>query len=142
MTPSHTRKKNGRLYRYYVSTDAIRSGLASTSPIHRIPAADIETAVIAQIKRLVGSPEIIVATWRALRQQVQGLSELQVREHLLRFVDVWSELFPAEQARIIQLLVARVQISADGVDVTLRTDGITTLTRDLFAVPLPEEEAA
>ena len=129
MTPAHTRK-NGRLYRYYVSLDVIRYG-ASACPIRRVPAAQIEAVVIAQIKTMVQTPEIIVATWRAAKQSVKGLTERQVRDELHRFDDLWSELFPAEQARIVQLLVERVDISGSGADVTLRTEGLTSLMHDL-----------
>ena len=48
MTPAHTRR-DGRLYRYYISMDAIRNG-ACACPIRRVPAAQIEAVVIAQIK--------------------------------------------------------------------------------------------
>jgi hypothetical protein len=60
---------------------------------------------------------------------------------LTEFAALWSELFPAEQARLIQLLVARVQITADGIDITLRTDGLTSLVQE-FRPKLDEQEAA
>jgi DNA invertase Pin-like site-specific DNA recombinase len=132
MTPAHTRK-NGRLYRYYVSQDVIRHG-SSACPIRRVPAAQIEAVVIAQIKTLVQTPEIIVATWRAAKQSIKGLTERQVRDELYRFDDLWSELFPAEQARIVQLLVDRVDISVRGADITLRTEGLASLMHDVRAV--------
>jgi site-specific DNA recombinase len=138
MTPTHTRK-HGRLYRYYVTNGVIR-GSADACPIRRVPAAEIEAAVLSQINVLVQSPEIIVATWKAAKQTQKGLTEQQVREHLIEFAALWSELFPAEQARLIQLLVARVQITTDGVDVTLRTDGLASLVHELR--PKLEQEAA
>lgn len=49
MTPSHTRK-NGRLYRYYVSTKAIKFG-AETCSVKRIAADEIESAVIHHCDR-------------------------------------------------------------------------------------------
>jgi hypothetical protein len=36
-----------------------------------------------------------------------------VRDALYRLDSLWEELFPAEQARIVQLLVERVDVSAD-----------------------------
>jgi site-specific DNA recombinase len=69
-------------------------------PIRRVPAAQIEDAVIAQIRAMVQTPEIIVATWRAARKSRKGLTERQVRDELSRFDALWSELFPAEQARL------------------------------------------
>jgi len=129
MTPTYTRK-GGRLYRYYVSHDVIRTG-KSPSPIRRVPAAQIENAVLAQIRELVKSPEIIVATWRAARKTLKDLTERQVRDELHRFDALWAELFPAEQARIVQLLVQRVDISERGADITLRVDGLAGLIQDL-----------
>lgn len=131
MTPTCTRK-GGRLYRYYVSHDVIRTG-KSPSPIRRVPAAQIEEVVLAQIRELVKAPEIIVAAWRAARKTLKELSERQVRDGLHRFDVLWSELFPAEQARIVQLLVERVDISERGADITLRVEGLASLLQDLRA---------
>jgi site-specific DNA recombinase len=141
MTPTHTRKR-GRLYRYYIATDVIRSGTKSAHPIQRIPAAEIEAAVVDQIKLLVRSPEIVVATWRAAKPNIKGLTEREVREQLHSFTDLWSELFPAEQARIVQLLVARVEVGPRGADITLRTDGLGLLLQDLQRAADTQEEAA
>jgi site-specific DNA recombinase len=131
LTPAHARK-NGKLYRYYVAMSAIKNG-PSACPIRRVPAAQIEAVVIAQIKTMVQTPEIIVATWRTARKSIKGLTEHQVGDELRRFDALWSELFPAEQARIVALLVARIDLSEKGVDITLRTEGLTSLIHDLRA---------
>ncbi|MFN3347340.1 recombinase family protein [Pseudorhodoplanes sp.] len=140
MTPTHTRR-GGRLYRYYVSTDALTRD-AEACPVRRIPAAEIESAVIDQVRILLGAPEIIVATWRKARQSLDGLSEAEVREALERLDPLWDELFPAEQARIVQLLVERVDVGADGADIRLRTEGLTNLVADLRAVRPKKRRAA
>ena len=57
-----------------------------------------------------------------------------MRDALQRLDPLWDELFPAEQARIVQLLVERVDVSLDGVDIRLRTEGLTNLIADLNAV--------
>ena len=132
MSPTHTRK-SGRLYRYYVSTDLNRRGASPSSPVRRVPAALVEDAVMAQIRVMVRTPEIIVATWRAARKTLKGLTERDVRDELNRFDEIWSELFPAEQARIVQLLVDRVDISEQGADIRLRVEGFTSLMGDLRA---------
>ena len=115
---------------------------ACTCPTRRVPAAQIEAVVIAQIKTMVQTPEIIVATWRAAKQSIKGLTESQVRDELYRFDDLWAELFPAEQARIVQLLVARVDISETGADITLRTEGLASLIHDLRAAADRRKDAA
>lgn len=140
MTPAHTRK-GGRLYRYYVSIDILRHGKADC-PIRRVAAAQVEDAVIAQIKAMVQAPEIIVATWRIARRTIKGLTERQVRQQLYNFEELWNELFPIEQARLVQLLVARVDISLEGIDITLRTEGLGSIMQDLFVASERKRDAA
>jgi DNA invertase Pin-like site-specific DNA recombinase len=140
MTPTHTRK-GGRLYRYYVSTDVLKRD-ADACPVRRIPAAEIESAVIDQVRGLLRAPEIIVRTWRVVRQPLDGITANDVRTALERLDPLWDELFPAEQARIVQLLVERVDISPDGADIRLRTEGLTNLVADLRAIrPEPRRAA-
>jgi DNA invertase Pin-like site-specific DNA recombinase len=137
MSPTHTRKGQ-KLYRYYLG-QAVIKGDAGDCPINRVPAAEIERAVIDQLRLLLQSPEIIVATWRAARKEIAGLTEAEVREALARFEPLWDELFPAEQARIVRLLVQRVQIDATGIDITLHPEGPTKLLADIGG---PQREAA
>jgi DNA invertase Pin-like site-specific DNA recombinase len=140
MTPSHTRKA-GRLYRYYVSTDVLRRD-AEACTVRRVPAAEIENAVVDHLRGLLRAPEIIVRTWRAARQSMGDIKEADVREALERLDPLWDELFPAEQARIVQLLVERVDVSPDGVDLRLRTEGMADLVTDLRAIKRESRRAA
>jgi DNA invertase Pin-like site-specific DNA recombinase len=129
MSPTHTRRGN-KLYRYYVSQTIIK-GCADDSAVGRLSAAEIEAAVVDQIRALLRSPEIIVATWRAARESIDGLTEADVREALERLDPLWDELFPAEQTRIIRLLIERVDVDNDGIDVRLRIDGLSNIVGDL-----------
>ncbi len=108
MSPTHTRK-GGRLYRYYVSQAVLKQS-RDACPVGRLPAAEIEAAVIDQVRGLLRAPEIVVGTWRASKTKVDGLSEEQVRRALQDLDPLWDELFPAEQARIVQLLVERIDV--------------------------------
>jgi site-specific DNA recombinase len=83
-----------------------------------------------------------VRTWRATRQSGEEISEAEVREALERLDPVWNELFPAEQARIVQLLVERVDVGLDGADIRLRTEGLKNLVSDLRAVQPEARRAA
>jgi len=38
-------------------------------PIGRVPAAEIEAAVVGQLRAIFQQPEIIVGTWRAARAE-------------------------------------------------------------------------
>jgi site-specific DNA recombinase len=139
MSPTHARK-GGRLYRYYVAAGLLKGDI-SAGVVRRVPAAEIEAAVVDQLRGLLRAPEIIIATWRAARLQDDGITEAEVREALLNLDPVWDELFPAEQARILQLLVERVDVHPDGLDLKLRVDGLQTLVTDLRAGQ-PERRAA
>jgi site-specific DNA recombinase len=71
----------------------------------------------------------------------RSVPEDQVRTALAEFSALWNELFPTEQARVIQLLVELVDVSPDGMEIRLRTEGHANLTAELNAVR-PELEAA
>jgi hypothetical protein len=103
MSPTHTRKGN-RLYRYYVSQDVLQHG-RDACPIGRVPAAEIEAAVFDQLRGVFRQPEIVVATWRVARAEQDDVTEEEARHALADLDSLWDELFPAEQARIVQLLV-------------------------------------
>jgi site-specific DNA recombinase len=140
MVPTHTRKA-GRLYRYYVSTAVLKQG-RDACPVGRLPAGEIEAAVVGQIRRLLTTPEVTVRTWRAARASIADITEAEVRDALQELDPVWDELFPAEQARIVQLLVERVDVAESGISIRLRTDGLTSLAQDLRAAQTPARKAA
>jgi len=47
---------------------------------------------------------------------------------------VWDELFLAEQARLVQLLVQRVDLKPDGLELRLRTQGLGRMTQGLSTI--------
>ena len=60
-----------------------------------------------------------------------------------RLTPLWDELFPAEQARIVRLLVERVEVGPAGADIRLQVAGLASLARDLGAsAPDPTRAAA
>lgn len=131
MSPTHTRK-SGRLYRYYTSQTAMKRG-GSECPVRQVPAAEIERIVLDQIRVLLQTPEVIVQTWRAARKQRQEVTENDVRCALLEFDELWNELFPVEQARIVALLVHRIDLHPDKLDITLKIEGLSSLCTELRA---------
>jgi site-specific DNA recombinase len=140
MSPTHTRKK-GRLYRYYISQTVLKRG-AGDCPVARVPAAENEKIVIDQVRLLLLSPEIIAQTWRNARKSIKGLTASDVRSSLLAFEPLWNELFPAEQSRIIELLVERVDVLTDRVDIKLRIAGVTSLIGELTGNLATQRDAA
>ena len=55
------------------------------------------------------------------------------------FDGLWKSLFPAEQARIARLLIERVTVSAEGMAVDLRTEGLGSVIRQMVT---PKQELA
>jgi hypothetical protein len=49
----------------------------------------------------------------------------------LQFRHGWSELFPAEQAQIVQLLVERVDVQEDALEVRIRAEGLASMVGEL-----------
>lgn len=130
-SPTHTRK-GGRLYRYYVSQTVLKHG-AGSCPIGRVPAGEIEAAVIHQLRAVLRQPEIVAGTWKAARAHADHITEADSRAALQRLDPLWGELFPAEQSRIVALLIEQVEIGRDGLNVRLRVDGLSGLTREMIA---------
>jgi hypothetical protein len=140
MTPTHTRRR-GRLYRYYVCLGASRRG-HDTCPVRSIAAGEVEGLVLSQVRRLLASPEMMARTVATVRQENIGahdglLEESEVIEALGALEPVWNELYPAEQARILRLLIERIDVAPDGISVTLHAAGIRSLVAELAAQEAP-----
>jgi hypothetical protein len=131
LSPTHARK-NGRLYRYYVAQRVLKGNAAGDDSIlRRVSAAEIEAAVVDQVRALLRQPEIVVGTWRAARREAPDLTEGETHDALHRLDPLWEHLFPAEQARIVRSLVERVVVGPAGSDIRLRVEGLHGLVRDL-----------
>jgi site-specific DNA recombinase len=133
MTPSHTRRR-GRLYRYYLCTGAIKNGHAMC-PVRSIAAGEAETLVLAQMQGIFAKPEIVARTISAAAQLDGADDHLERERKIIAALDrldtIWVELFPAEQQRILQLLIERIVVKPDGFTVTLRAEGIRSLAMEL-----------
>jgi DNA invertase Pin-like site-specific DNA recombinase len=133
MTPTST-KKGARLYRYYVSMDVIRNRETGeeTGPM-RLPAGMVEDAVVTEVRRILQTPEVVTQVLATLNRDSGGASEADAIAALHEFKALWSQLFPAEQARIIQLLVRRVTVTTAGLEVDIRREGIAGVIREMVA---------
>ena len=133
MTPTTT-KKGPKLYRYYVSMDVIRNRDTGdeTAPT-RLAAGMVEEAVVTEIRRILQTPEVVTQVLSALRTNTADISEGDALGALHEFDTLWAQLFPAEQARIVQLLVRRITVTAAGLEVEVRREGIAGVIREMFA---------
>jgi len=206
-------QKNNRTYRYYLCVKAAKQGYHDC-PLKTLPAAEIEEAVIDQLRVVFRSPELVAATAKNVQelegaevkrlvqekedaeQQLQVLratanrllqsgagsnqsiafiqgelskldADTQAAERQLRMIekeltfyrdkpsgvaevlheltvldDLWDELFPPEQERIIRVLVEQVLIYTDRIEVTLRGEGLNSINSEMQPDPDDERETA
>jgi hypothetical protein len=87
---------------------------------------------------------MIIAVWRAAQayqaaQSEATLDEAQAVVAMRQMGQVWEQLFPVEQQRITQLLIERVQLHEEGLDIVWRQDGWQRLGLEVAQHPLVKE---
>ena len=88
------------------------------------------------VRRLLVSPELVARTITAVHRENGAAEDIQsgegeVIEALGALEPVWDELYPAEQARILRLLIERIDVAPDWISVTLHAAGIRSLVAEL-----------
>ena len=149
MLPTYTQKKNGKRYRYYVPYLEKRHSAGATYDPTRpnigpLPAMEIEAAVLAQVHKTLQEPEMIVGVWQAsmaLRERKE-MDEPSILVAMRQMSEVWENLFPIEQNRIMRLLIERVQLHEDGLDIIWRDDSWQRFCRELERHPFVAEQRA
>ena len=119
--PTYT-SRQGKKFHYYV-TRSQSMGDRRAEGRHRLPATTVETATVAQIKRVLASPEAIAAVCQTLGQQGSPIGEAQAVVSLHRLGQVWDQLFPAEQQRLAQLMIERIELNDQGLNIRWRPLG-------------------
>ena len=133
MTPTHTRKGE-RLYRYYVSMDAVHNRIGENDALpRRLNAGMVEGVVIQELRRMLTTPVIVFRAIEAARELRPDINENEVIAALSGFGELWQTLFPAEQARIARLLIQRVTVNDNSIDVDLCTKGLGPIIHDMLA---------
>ncbi len=133
MSAAHTTKRE-RTYRYYVCRTTRTDGWAAC-PTKSVPAHEIERLVVDQI-RAIGKDEALVAqVVAAARAQAPTVEETDLRRALALWDGVWDALHAKEQARVLTLLIERVDYdgAAGTVEITFRPTGIQALAEEVEA---------
>ena len=108
MYPTYSNKK-GHKYHYYVSKSESRFGAPGKS-YERLPAPEIEAAVVAQIRTVLTSPESIASVVRHIQRNGGQVDEATTVMAMGRLNDVWDQLFPVERHRIANLMIERIDL--------------------------------
>jgi site-specific DNA recombinase len=114
---------------------------AGASDLPRLPAAELEAAVLEQLRGILRAPEMVAQVVGKAVELDATLDEAQVTVAMIRLDAIWDQLFPAEQQRIVRLLVETVIVSPSDIEVRLRENGIEALALELRPA-VPEEGAA
>ena len=145
LTPWHsTKKTTGKRYRYYLPMRDIKEH-AGASGLPRLPAAELESAVLDQLRGILRSPDLLGNVLPQAIALDPTLDEAKVTVAMTRLDAIWDQLFPAEQTRIVRLLVEKVIVSPNDLEVRLRANGIERLVLELKpdnAKPTREEALA
>ena len=108
MYPTYSNKR-GHKYHYYVSKSESRFGAPGKS-YERLPAPEIEAAVVAQIRTVLTSPESIASVVRHIQRNGAQIDEASTVMAMGRLNDVWDQLFPVERHRIANLMIERIDL--------------------------------
>nr|MBS0019783.1 recombinase family protein [Gammaproteobacteria bacterium] len=143
LTPWFTRKPSGRLYRYYLPTRENKEH-AGASGLPRLPAAELESAVLEQLQGLLRAPGMVAEVLPHAIELDPALDEAQVMVAMSRLDQIWDQLFPAEQQRLVRLLIEKVIVSPNDLEVRLRANGIERLALEMRpeSIEQPEEAVA
>jgi len=143
LTPWHsTKKTTGKRYRYYLPMRDLKEH-AGASGLPRMPAAELESAVLDQLRNILRAPNLLSDLVPQAKKLDPTLDEAKVTVAMTRLDLIWDQLFPAEQTRIVKMLIEKVIVSPSDLEVRLRANGIEQLVQELQAdrASIKREEA-
>jgi len=129
-----TKTRNGRRYRYHIAVRDTKEQ-AGASGLPRLPAAELESAVLEQLRGILRAPALLGEVLSQAARLDPTLDEAKVTVAMTRLDAIWDQLFPAEQTRMVRLLVEKVIVSPTDLQVRLRANGIEQVVLDLRPEP-------
>ena len=115
---------------------------AGASGLPRLPAAELESAVLAQLRAILRAPNLLGDMLPQAIKLDPTLDEAKITVAMTRLDAIWDQLFPAEQTRIVKLLVEKVIVSPNDLEVRLRANGIERLVLELRPEPVEQQAEA
>ncbi len=121
-------KHKNKTYRYYVSTQAVKKSY-DHCPLKTVSAHMLEEIVVDQVRRLLVRPEWAVRISKA----EHNVHERTALAALKNFESLWDELFPAEQSRILNLLIQKIVVHPRKLQIIFRPLGMTSLLHEIIS---------
>lgn len=123
-------KKNGREYLYYVCQKDDRRANA-TCPVHRVPAEHLEKVLLTQVGHLFRTPAVLA---RICNEDFAGvLTTPQTEQALSSIHNIWSQMFPLEQHKLIHTLISKVVVFEDKIQIHFEAAGFGGLLKEAGA---------
>jgi site-specific DNA recombinase len=139
LSPWYTTKRNGHRYRYYLPQRDAKE-YAGASGLPRLPAAQLESAVLEQLRAILRAPDLLNEVLPFAIKLDPSLDEAKVTVAMTRLDVIWDQLFPAEQGRIVRLLIEKVIVSPTNMELRLRANGIEQVVMELQPPKVEKEE--
>jgi hypothetical protein len=97
------------------------------------------------VRRLVGSEMCIRDSYKAIKvldnPNTKHLDAYQTSNLMANVDKVWDSLYPLEQHRILHLLLKKVVVYPNRLDVSLHPSGVANLVIEVAQKPLEAQEA-
>ena len=74
---------------------------------------------------------MVQSVWDVVRAEYPDITEPEVVLPLHQLGQVWEQLFPTERQRIVQLLIERVTLREEGIEIVWREVGWHTLAGEM-----------
>ncbi|MGI9282428.1 MAG: recombinase family protein [Endozoicomonas sp.] len=130
LSSTSTRKKNGKLFRYYVSYSAQSKGY-SNGPLPPLSAPVLETLVLESTRRQLASPELMLQVWKKVEAVEPQIAIETIRQSLNNLSTIWEELFTQEKRRLTELLIHRIDLTPTTLTILFKPDGIQAVVSEL-----------
>jgi len=114
-------RKNGKTYRYYLCLQARKSGYESC-PVRSVAAGEVDKTVLAQVREMIGNSGLIVKETSISEESAASLRNMAT---------LWDELYPGEHVRIARMLIEKVTVYEDRLELIIRKEGVRSLAAEL-----------
>jgi DNA invertase Pin-like site-specific DNA recombinase len=122
LSPTYTKKPNGRRYRYYISTNFTK-GEADDGTALRLPAEPLEKVVVRQLTTRLSDTSLLLKHWNDDTLQPSQISNLQKQAEQIS-ARLTSSSREEQRASLIDL-VERIQITPDRLKLNLRHEAFS-----------------
>lgn len=123
MSPTYANNGYKRYLYYICNQDQVRA--KSICPVRRVSAPALEEIVMEQMRKIMQTS----SAKKILKES--GLSQETIEKCNKDFDSMWDELFPIEKQRIIGLLLEKVEVYVDHVDIEIKTNGLKRFAGEL-----------